>query len=456
MFWALALIGAACCIPSSLISLLRDFKNAPTMTLMSPKKYADYPFPLIRFCPRSWVNASRLERVNLTHDGFLYALSLLNSIQLNTGVPNVTKAKRDLDIFLNQTKLGLSEFYYKMAYDIDELFDCFGCKNQTMALTVLGVCYDFQFRKYIPSDISDQNVNYNFIYYPPFENYTDPANPNSMYNSSYVAHVLYINVHPRDFFGFDPFFLNSNTSYTVDIKPSVSVRLPNMGRRKCLSEEKMKKKDYSFEMCQSDCREWLYGVRCWGYMHYGLSFAHKDGPKPLQWLSSLHGHEGALEDTCACETKLLDELMTCMNRCYSECRQWQYDVSMTESSHNWNLAPAPNPNITYMTVADFFVRYRDGGTSRKGYEGDNVTHVTFQYFVQHGVILTEEESRKSLSMAVSNVGGMMGLVAGASALSLWQLLECVIRLCFKHLNWCTHESYNLAVRRLTSAGLEQR
>lgn len=148
-----------CCFGVCIYEMNRiyeQFQRDVNVIQMSPFKPASYPYPLVRYCPKSWINSTKLDELGIDEDTLTYALSLLPQViipqekieRFNKAV--ITEKETRLRAYVRQKKwISELDFFTAIAMDADAAVQCLECAvPPSPTATALGVCYDLQFKDF--------------------------------------------------------------------------------------------------------------------------------------------------------------------------------------------------------------------------------------------------------------------------------------------------------------------
>lgn len=432
--WVLLLLASTGSMVYEMVQVLLNYLARPTATQIAQMYLDSYRYPLMLFCPRFWINATRVKALAIPKPVLAYALSFMHLIKVDPIPPIVDFKSTETQLQQLMEKYRFDSYfdlYLNISYDSDRILSCPSCAvwPSRKRVTEDGVCYEIELK---PAKVSF------IIEHPPQITY-DPVYPSKLdaenwlppYNSSRPTENLYVGYYPNDFFGTDPIKLAHNKSYVIKVTPTLQRRFSGVQLktgRGCYDSEAMAEMNHSQRMCYSDCEEWTYGPTCWNAQYIGYSYD-RPGSKRAPWYSSLtySDIEPPKAEMEACQKREKPNYDTCAAKCLPACEEWIYDTTVV----------AVNSRRMWMD-----------------HEEAAVT-IVISYQVKAGTLAVEEVSTYTYHTFLSNIGGQLGLWyvcpwvlrkvtrninarlsyrLGASVLSVCQLVFFLVRLAYDRWN----------------------
>lgn len=406
--------------------LLKEYSDEPTATQVRQKYLAQYPYPRLIFCPKEWINETKVAELKVPKPLLIYALSLLKRIRLDPKdrvalAPQVDRLQEEFDQFLrNNSIMNYLDFYLAIADAPDMVSKCDQCNTHRNQVLASGVCIQWRAID-ATSDL--------LIQLPPSFRYTHVRAPEDheglvpSYIGSFAADAMYVSFRPQfDFFGYDPILLSRNNSYVFRIKPTNYIRLDKPGSH-CVPERQAKGDGYSQLMCYFRCDE-SYKAEC-----QSCKYLSQDRNKVLTANGTNLTAQAATRifenvDLPYCTSLLMDpalnvtcvgrddaEFVRCARDCKPLCNEWVYETT---------VIPVAQRNLITDNA------------------GADITCV-LSYQVRFGETFIEEVPTYSWETFVSNIGGQLGLWMGASVVSLLQLLHFLAELCYYDVPKCARK-----------------
>lgn len=315
-----------------------EYVHTPTATQMVQSPSQSYNYPRVLFCPKNWINASKVAQLNISKPLLVYALSLLPDLVLDSrekagtiaNYTNISRIDTELEEFLDRSGFSnYSDFFLFISKDPEVIGDCDNCKSVGSHLISSGVCVSLHLNPVSASQLIQTSPSFRFVDSP---SRTKEEQLLPVYSSTYTTDMVYIAYKlTRDFFCYDPILLNRNFSYVLRIKPVLHERI-SKHTKPCVSKDEASVTKYSQSDCYIQCDK-AYKKQCQQCKFLDNQNVTKvNSTKP--YCSTLL-NASFLPGNCTDGNREFDD---CIMRCQPLCHEWvRSEHRAHENDHDHSL-----------------------------------------------------------------------------------------------------------------------
>lgn len=360
-----------------------------------------YEYPNFAICPNEWVDEKKIQKHKLSWNAIFYALSFVRAIDYHSARSkniSLEKGKRDYIKFIKGNNLSnLFDFYFFIAKDGEEIFThCNGsstvdCRSSSkMVYMMEQICY---MPELIVISCNLQTARFPTLLHV----YNQTGTNHTFLSTMKKSHELIINPQYRVFKLFEdtiPLFEGTKIGIKVSAKKFVLVN--KKYKYPCVEDE-----TYSQMLCHHRCMEeegTLKYINCSRITYFIERDYLFDTKQPCNMSYLINEERYYLNNTFSEMTQM------CANRCIPCCTKLIYRVSTSLKS------------LPFQSES-----------------GESIVEILYDV-CESGMEVVEEYFGYPTETLIANIGGVLGLWIGASAITFVQLTMFVIQLAVSYLN----------------------
>lgn len=350
---------------------------------------SEYEHPKVAICPNAWIDEEKIEKFHLSLNAVYYALGFafeVDNLTLSTKNISLVNGKIEYDNFVASHNItSLFDFYSAIAMKSDNIlcvstispFDCSSESKQVFFID--QVCYEPQLLKKDCTALTATPPAFLRVH----NNYTK----SSLWRKITGNNELIINPEYKVFTPFlEKITLFKGSYIVVKIVPKKYQMLNVPGKYACIDND-----SYSQKICHHHCMEEMSSLKyanCvrLSYFVDELHFFNQYQPCIMSLLEQM---QGTIWDLDKSKT-----IGICVQRCKPSCTKTLYEVSTTFKS-------MPSCSTS---------------------ESDSTSVEIIYDVCESGLETFSEYNRYSVESFIANIGGVLGLWVGASAVTFVQIL----------------------------------